>query len=139
MTKRTKLTVDQCKTAYLGRGIEGIEELTADHKDPRKTLRDACVQLNALFEVSEGMIKAANPEALSAYVDGLDAEKAEGRAAGGRGKAPPTVGTMRGYKAQLNKSTGTMFVYVPIPNGTLEVTPGDEVSATFEAGKIVLA
>lgn len=141
MSKRTKLTVDQVKTAYLAGGVARVEALTQDHKDPRKTLRNAVTQLNALYEVTSDAgqpIEAANPDALVSYCDDLDAQAAARKGAG-RGRSPATVNTERAFKVQRNKATGALFMTIPLPEGTIEATHGDVVMARFNEGSIVLS
>ena len=108
---------------FLTSGIDGVADLVEDHKNP-------------------GPLVAAAAKSLADQ--GVDVSDLESFAAsflsngGKRGKPAPKVGDSRDYKAQRNKTTGNLFLNVPLPSDVVEVMAGDSLTVTFEDGKIVI-
>ena len=125
------LTAASVQVAFLVGGVEKVVSLPEfiAHKDPRPVLLSVLKSLTSYPQV--------NAAPLLDLLHQLIALKRANT--GGRGIPAPVVGETRSYKVQKNKTTGALYLTVPIVEGSIEVTAGDKVSIAFKAGKIVLA
>lgn len=133
-SNKPALTVADLQVAFLTGGVAKVQNLPTfkAHKDPRPALKNVIKSL--------GNYPGVDTAPLAALLESMNAEKRGNR--GGRGIPAPQVGGTYDRKVQARKNkkgeTVALYVAVPIPEGSIEVTEGDTLSMKVENGRIVL-
>lgn len=109
---------------YMSEGIDGVRTM---HGEVEGGLSKA-----VLWAAINKMPGATDTEALRAFAVECHGELSQG---GGRGRAAPTVGSSRSYKAQQIKDGGP---FLRLPLDTLGAQKGQGVDVNFEDGRIVV-
>ena len=118
-TKRSIVSFNDLQIAYLLDGIAGVEKLVADKKNAAPILKRALKELKG---------QGRNVETLETYVN-------EKHGTSGRGRAMPSIGEERRYKAQQIADGGT---FLRLPLTPIGVKKGGVVKVRFEADRVIV-
>ncbi len=119
-SSRRLVSFKDVQLAYLTEGLVAVEDMVAEGKVSKDTLRRA---LRRFHEQGHA-------------ADEFERFVAENAGPIGRGRTPPSVGDTRSYKVQQIKGTGP---FLRIPVDSLDVDKGGVVRVRFEDNKIVLS
>lgn len=116
-----RLSAQSLVSAFLLNGLPGVQNECGSHKDPRPQLRSVLDRLaNENVDTSP----------IAGYIADLTAERASNR--GGRGKKAPIFGETGVYTVQRNKTTGALFMTIPVVAGCCgDVEAGDMMPVKF--------
>lgn len=118
-TKRAIVSFKDVQIAYLLDGISGVEKLVGTRKNAGIILKRALKELKG---------QGRNVETLESYVN-------ERHGNSGRGRAMPSVGEERKYRAQQIGDGGT---FLRLPLTPIGVKKGGVVKVRFEADRIIV-